>query len=240
MNRDFLQRLKERIARWCYRLLLTLGTITALAVLLTFTDLPYHAYHKLGSSDIELTKKPDIIVMLGGSGMPSPDGLIRTFYTAEAAEKYPDTRIIIASPFNKARDSIFQLRLMKRELVVKGIDSTRISYEPYGFSTRSQALNVLSMFQSSSDTIGILLITSPEHVYRSVQTFRKAGFAYVGGVPADEKPLDADKVKDKDQSGDMRVKSLAFRYNIWSYLHYELYVVKEYCAIAYYWLKGWI
>jgi hypothetical protein len=30
------------------------------------------------------------------------------------------------------------------------------------------------------------------------------------------------------------------RYNMWSYLHLELFVFREYCAIGYYKLKGWI
>jgi hypothetical protein len=77
-------------------------------------------------------------------------------------------------------------------------------------------------------------------MYRAVKTFRKAGFVKVGGLPTFEKPPDAEKIKDKEKSRDTRVKSLALRYNMWSYLNYELIVMREYTAILYYKIKSWI
>jgi uncharacterized SAM-binding protein YcdF (DUF218 family) len=177
--------------------------------------------------------------VLGGAGMPSPDGLIRTYYAAEAANKYKAASIIIALPYNET-DSLHQLKLMATELTIRGIDSLRIRYEPHGFNTRSQALNVAKMFEKRKDQLSLLLITSPEHIYRSVKAFRKAGFIYVSGIAAFEHPVDEEKIKDKEHTTDTRVKNLDLRYNMWSYLHYELVVAREYCAIFYYKLKGWI
>jgi uncharacterized SAM-binding protein YcdF (DUF218 family) len=217
----------------------TLGVLLFIAVLLSFTDLPYYAYDRLGTSGGSLPSNPDLIVVLGGAGMPSPDGLIRCYYASEAALKYPKAKVIIALPANET-DSLHQLDMAAHELIVHGVDSLRISYEPLGFNTHSQALNIADNWSAFLNKGGVLIVTSPEHMYRAVRTFRKAGFARVGGLPTFEKPPDAEKIKDKEKSSDPRVKSLALRYNMWSYLNYELIVMREYTAILYYRAKSWI
>ncbi len=221
------------------RFFVIIGVFSFTLLVLSFTNVPFTAYHWLGTPKDTLSAKPDVIVVLGGSGMPSPDGLIRTFYAAEAALKYADTKIIIALPYNET-DSLYQLELMANELIVKGIDSLRIKYEPLGFNTHSQAVNIASMFEDTKKQVSLILITSPEHMYRAIRTFKKAGFTNVSGVPTFEKPIDEEKVKDKENTKDTRIKSLSLRYNMWSYLNYELLVLREYCAISYYKLKGWI
>src|SRR3954462_11304722 len=131
-------KIKYQVLSLCKWFFAIIGSLAFLAWLLSFTDLPYYAYHWLGVKGSNSTGTPDLIVVLGGSGMPSPDGLIRTYYAAEAAKQYSNARIIIALPYNEY-DSLQQLEMMARELIVKGIDSTRISFEPFGFSTYSQA-----------------------------------------------------------------------------------------------------
>jgi uncharacterized SAM-binding protein YcdF (DUF218 family) len=216
-----------------------LGIISFLLFILSFTDVPYYAYYNLSVVEEKLPADPAIIVVLGGAGMPSPDGLIRTYYAAEAANKYKNASIIIALPYNET-DSLHQLQLMATELIIRGIDSSRIKFEPVGFNTRSQAVNIAAMYEKEKSQVSLLLITSPEHIYRSVKTFRKAGFSYVSGAAAFEHPVDEEKIKDTENTSDTRVKSLDLRYNMWSYLHYELLAMREYCAIFYYKLKGWI
>lgn len=213
---------------------ITIGITTFILLCLSFTDIPYYAYHGLSLSDEKLKTDPEVIVVLGGSGMPSPDGLIRTYYAAEVAAKFKKAEIIIALPYNDD-DRFYQLRLMAHELILRGIDSSRISYEPMGFNTRSQAVQIAKRYEKHKATLTLLLITSPEHVYRSIKTFQKAGFTNIGGLAAFEHPVDEDKVKDKENSSDTRVRSLDLR----SYLHYELLALREYCAIFYYKLKGW-
>ncbi|OFX62327.1 MAG: hypothetical protein A2046_07370 [Bacteroidetes bacterium GWA2_30_7] len=228
--------LSLKILKWFFGII---GLFSFLLFILSFTDIPYFAYHWLGTSNSELTCKPDIIVILGGAGMPSPDGLIRTYYATQAAQQFIEAKIIIALPYNE-EDSLFQLNLMANELIIKGIDSSRIQYEPLGFNTYSQATNIASTFAIQKNKLSLLLVTSPEHMYRSVKTFQKAGFANVGGIPTFEKPVDEEKVLDKSNTNDIRIKSLSVRYNMWSYLNYELLTLREYCAIAYYKMKGWI
>jgi len=225
-----------KFVKWFFGII---GFFSFLIFVLSFTDIPFYAYYRLGTVNSKFTSTPDVIVLLSGSGMPSPDGLIRAYYGVKAAMKYPQAKIIIAIPYDEA-DSLQPLKLMAHELTVKGIDSARIQFEPLGFNTRSQAVNIAAMMSGNKQKLSLLIITSPEHMYRAVKTFRKIGFPDVGGIAAFDKPIDPEKAKDKGISRDLRVKSLSLRYNMWSYLHYELFVLREYCAISYYKLKGWI
>ncbi len=231
-----IRRIKYLSVKICNRFFLIFGFFSFLIFILSFTDVPYYAYHKLGTGHPVLSEKPNIIVVLGGSGMPSPSGLIRTYYASEAAKEYENAEIIIALPYNEA-DSLRQLDMMANELIIKGVDSSRIKYEPVGFNTRSQAVNIESMFKNNKEQLALLIITSPEHMYRSIKTFKNVGFIKVGGMPAFEKLTDENKLKNPEETERI---SLSYRYNMWSYLNYELLVLREYCAILYYKLKGWI
>jgi uncharacterized SAM-binding protein YcdF (DUF218 family) len=214
------------------------GMAAVLMLLISFTDLPYNVWYKLGTKNAKTERKPDVIIILSGSGMPSPDGLMRAWYGARAARQFPAASIIIALPYNEG-DSLQPLRIMASELAARGIDSTRIRYEPLGFNTHAQAVNIAFRYPETKGK-SVMLVTSPEHMYRSVKVFKKTGFAMVGGMAAFDTPIDPEKVADTGTGTDKRVKSLNLRYNMWSYLHYELYVLREYAAIAYYKLKGWI
>jgi len=213
------------------------GIIAFIMLLLSFTDIPYYAYHNLATAIPELNSRPDIIVIPGGAGMPSPDGLIRTFYGAEAANEFKNAKIIIALPYNNGSDSLYQLDLMANELIIRGIDPSRIEYEPLGFNTRSQAFNIAKRSDLDKEKLSILIVTTPEHMYRTIKTFQKVGFANVSGMPAFENPVDESKLESK---GEMKDINLSFRYNMWSYINYELLVLREYIAIAYYKIRGWI
>jgi uncharacterized SAM-binding protein YcdF (DUF218 family) len=220
----------------CKYSLMSVGTIALMLIILAFSDLPYLAYHHLGTKCDPLGSRPDVIVVLGGSGMPSADGLIRTYYAANAAMENPATPIIIAHPKEKSGQT-HQLGLMANELVIRGIDRNRIQYEPLGYNTRSQAINVAEMLGHDRKDISVLIITTPEHMYRSIRSFEKVGFDKVGGLPSFEMPISEIDLRKTDGSQET---GLAWRYNVWSYLKYEILVLREYCAIAYYRLKGWI
>ncbi len=214
------------------------GIVLLLFVALAFTDVPYLAYHRLGVGAGALKGRPDLIVVLGGGGMPSPDGLIRCYYGALAARQHPGVPVVIALPANDD-GSLRQLHGMARELSQKGVASSRIAFEALGFNTHAQAGHIARRYLKRRNGTAVLVVTSPEHMYRSVKTFAKAGFR-AGGLPAFEKPVDERSALDRTRGDRGRVRSLALRYNLWSYMHYELLVVREYCAIAYYRLKGWI
>lgn len=229
-------KLSLKCIKWLFGII---GGFFILLIILSFTDIPYYAYHWLGTSNSELTENPDIIVALGGSGMPSPDGLIRTYYASQAAEKFTEAKIIIAHP-SFEEDSSRQLILMAKELIIRGIDSSRIQYESNGYNTYSQAVNIASTLATQKSQLSLLIVTSPEHMYRAVKTFKNVGFKSVCGFSTFEKPVEEEMVSDKSKGKDLRVKSLSLRYNMWSYLNYEILCIKEFVAITYYKLKGWI
>jgi uncharacterized SAM-binding protein YcdF (DUF218 family) len=218
------------------KLLLFFGVFSVAFIILSFTSLPYWAYYGLAATDDQLELAPSTIVIMGGDGMPSPSGLMRLYNGIEKAVEHPFSKIIIALPYNEF-DSTFQLSLMAHELVQKGVDTNRIVFAPNGFNTRSQALEIREL---ADTTAPLLIVSSPEHMYRSIHSFRKVGFQIVGGSPSFEKPSDEERLKDKTDKEDTKVRNLALRYNMWSYMQYEIIVLREYTAIAYYWVKGWI
>ena len=223
-----------KIFRWIFYVS---GFFAIVMLILSFTDIPYYAYYNLATSIPELQDEPDLIVIPGGAGMPSPDGLIRTYYGAEVAKRFPKAKIIIALPYNEGADTLCQLDMMAKELILKGVDSVRIKYEPLGYNTHSQAVNIGKMPDIDKTSMSVLIVTTPEHIYRTVRTFQRAGFANVGGIPAFEKPVDEEKLENQKEMKDV---NLSFRYNMWSYLNYELLVLREYTAIVYYKFRGWI
>ena len=133
---------------------------------------------------------------------------------------------------------------MAHELIIRGIDSNRITYENKGTNTYSQAVNIRKMFgRKGADTICMSIVTSPENVFRSVRTFRRQGFCFVGGMAAFDEAIPEQmlvkKARNKKQL-EKEIKQLNLRYNMWNYLKYEVTVLREYTAISYYKLRGWM
>jgi uncharacterized SAM-binding protein YcdF (DUF218 family) len=224
------------------KLFVTIGIFFSICIILAFTEQPYWAYHWLGTSKSVMRWKPESIVLLGGGGMPSQSNLMRSWYTEKAAKSFPDATVIIAIP-GELSDSMSTPQLMKKELVFRGIDPGRIRFEPKGTNTRAQALNSQGLIKMQ---VPLLLVTSPEHMRRSILCFQKAGFEKVNALPAFENALEADLSFDDDNLGGNKVlvpdvgKSISMRYQIWNHLKYEILVAREITALTYYRLRGWI
>ncbi|MGE5423825.1 MAG: YdcF family protein [Syntrophothermus sp.] len=223
---------------------LTAGMISTLLILLAFTALPFYAWYRLSMSKAGITRQPEVIVVMGGGGMPSESGLMRTWYAAELAKTFDSARIIIALPGN-AKDTMSSVNLMKKELVEHGIREERIFLEDSGTNTRSQALMILQNLKNKGKLPSLVIVTAPEHLYRAVKVFRKVGFIKTDGIPTFEEAIEANityhgkKIGRKfwvPEVGD----NLTVRYNFWTQLRYEQLLMREYAAIAYYWLNGWI
>lgn len=218
--------------------LYSLGSLLLVTLLLSFTDIPYWQYYWLGTHNCELAKEPDYIVLMGGGGMPSPDGFIRTYFTAGAWHRAKHSKVIIAIPPDTSNHHGSPEIQMANELIMRGVDSSIIFFERNGYNTISQAKAIASFFNADAiDTIAIRLVTTPEHMFRSVRVFRKVGFKQVGGTPAFEVGLKEKRLKKKEDDSSIWLK---FRYNVWSYMQYEITVVREYCAISYYKIRGWM
>ena len=252
--------------------MISLGSLFLLGVVLAFTSAPFWIWYGMGTARAKISDTPDYIVILGGSGIPSESGLMRTYYATKAADHFPRATLIVALPGDPA-DSLSSVFKMKEELILRCIAPERILLEDSGTNTRAQALmvkklildarySVLDTRYSVLDTGStshvlrptshvppltshLLLITSPEHLYRAVLTFEKAGFKHVNGLPAFASDVESDISFSARRLGGRKWlpdigDSITLRYQFWTQLHYELLILREWMAIAYYWVNGWI
>jgi len=198
-------------------------------------------YYDLSVSDQKLETQPKYIVVMSGSGIPSESGLMRTYYASQLAKSFPKTQIIVTMP-GDTTDSTSACYLMKEELIIRGVESNRISFENKGTNTRSQAQEVRKMLTGNPQ---IIVISSPEHMYRSLATFHKIGLTNATGQPAFEQPVKASFLFNDEELGGHDIvpnigNNTQIRYQFWSHLKFQTIVYREYTAIAFYKLKGWI
>lgn len=211
-------------------------------LIISFTTLPYWGIHHLASSQSEFNFEPELIVVMGGSGMPSQTALIRTYHAADVSHFFPEADIIIALP-GHLMDSTSDLLRMENELRIRGV-SAKIDFENTGTNTRAQAILIKEILQNNTDK-KLVVVSSPEHVYRSIKCFKKLGFKSIGGIPAFEKDLeislefDARKIGGRHFIPDLGDSS-QLRYQFWNHLKYEIILLREYSAILYYKIQAWI
>ncbi len=223
-------------------LFVLIGIFFSICVLLALTTMPFWGYHWLGTSKSAINQKPQFIVLLGGGGMPSQSALMRSWYVEKATKSFPEATVIIAMP-GELEDSLSTPQLMKNELGIRGISSSKIRFENEGTNTRAQALNCQRLVKMQTP---ILLVTSPEHMRRAVLCFRKAGFEKVNALPAFENAAEADLSFDDDKLGGNKTfvpdvgESINMRYQLWNHLKYEILIAREMVALTYYKIRGWI
>lgn len=218
------------------------GLLFLLAVGLALTDLPFWGCYHLAVTGTALEADPHYIVVMGAGGMPGPEGLMRCHTAARAAETYPCAKVVIAMPTLPQYFASSHTHSMYREMVLRGVDSTRFLFETTGTNTRDQALGVASLVKRP-DTARVLIVSSPEHLYRAVRAFRKAGFAMAGGRPAFESGIDEDLLiteAEKKQGFLAPNRMPGLRYNLWNYMKLEIDFMREVVAIGWYKWKGWI
>jgi uncharacterized SAM-binding protein YcdF (DUF218 family) len=258
------------------------GCLFLILFIFCLTSAPFWTWYNLSTKHAGIHCAPEFIVVLGGGGMPSESGLMRTWYAARLGNHFTRSKIIIALPGDTA-DSLSSVYQMKEELILRGISGNRISFESLGTNTRAQAMNLFKRItnieqgilndehrgitksqshkvtESQIDVVNrnssfvdqyskfksILIVTSPEHLYRAVRTFRKAGFLLVDGAPAFETAIESELSFDDRLLGGKRWlppigKNITARYQFWTQLHYEELILREWIAIVYYKLNGWI
>jgi uncharacterized SAM-binding protein YcdF (DUF218 family) len=225
-------------------LLSTAGLFLIAFVGIALTDWPWFARDRLARPHTTFTHEPHTIVLMGAGGFPSGPVLMRTWFTSQLAIQYPKAKIVIATPGDTlAAESTAQA--IKKNLVERGVSSERICIEPNGLNTRHQALMSWTMHCNNEISDNLVIITSPEHTYRSVRAFEKVGFQHVGAFPTFESELELslitkfDKLNKPNYTPDVG-QSVAIRYKFWNYMKYEIDVFREYAAIAYYKLNKWI
>jgi uncharacterized SAM-binding protein YcdF (DUF218 family) len=215
------------------------GLMLMLALVLSFTSVPFHWHRWLGEVEhVQPATDPDVILMLGGGGMPSESNLMRLYYVADAAERFPDSKVVIAHPGGDSTGV-----KMVKFLVRMGLDPSRISLMQQGHNTREQ----LIAFSKGAkvDEKCIAIVTSPEHMRRTVMSARRLDMSCLLPVPAFENALFIDLDYDFDKAGGSSFApdvsgSDRLRYDFWNYLKLEIICLRETIAIGYYWLNDWV
>ena len=214
-----------------------LGILFFVIIVLAFTSAPFYTYYHLGQNPNEnvIVKRPQHVVMFGGAGMPSEDNLIRIYHTAALARHF-NIPVLLVHP----EDSICQAE-MTRLLHQDGIDN--IHYMTEGSNTRSQALGLMNAYPELAKE-SFIVVTSPEHVRRTVKCLNKVGFQNVIGKAAFPATVDFDLSLKKQKLGGNEaipsVESVKMRYTFFNYLKLEITCLREYIALGYYKIKNWI
>ena len=214
-----------------------LGILFFVMLALAFTSAPFYAFYHLGQDPNENGKllQPQRVVMFGGAGMPSEDNLMRLYHTAALARHF-GLPVLLVHP----EDSICQTE-MTRLLRQGGVNS--IQYMTEGANTRSQALQLKDAYPELIEE-PFIVVTSPEHVRRTVKCLNKAGFQNVIGKAAFPATVDFDLSLKKHKLGGNEaipsVESVKMRYTFFNYMKLEITCVREYLALGYYKIKGWI
>jgi uncharacterized SAM-binding protein YcdF (DUF218 family) len=225
--------------RWLRRFLLCLGAIALMMAMLAFTSVPFHAHRWLGTAGGLAEGTPELILVLSGSGMPSGPELMRCDVAARWAARSPAAEVVLLLPADTGLADA-----MVAELATKGVAPARITLLMHGRNTREQALDAA---QALAEDLGrsIALVTSPEHTYRALLSFRKVGFTNIAGAPAFDHALFDDLRYDHERLGgrpyvpDISGNS-ALRYDFWNRLSLEISCLREYAALTYYKANGWI
>ncbi|HPG32615.1 MAG: YdcF family protein [Lentimicrobiaceae bacterium] len=233
-----------RTGRYLKAVLIISGTVFITLCVLAFTTVPFWAYYHLATSNSSVKEPPNVIVMLAGAGIPSENSLIRAYYTSKLARQCPEALVIIAVPGN-VNDTMGDPARIASELILRGVSAERITYESKGKNTRSQSLEIARLFSEKQLATAVTVVTSPEHIKRAVLSFRKCGFTNVSGLPAFENSLETDLTfNDHDLKGNKIAppigNNLQVRYQFWNHLKYEVIVIREYFALFYYRVRGWI
>lgn len=223
-------------------MIIALGIIFLVMIILSFTRHPYMAYHYLGTANSEIEADPDFIVVMGADGMPGQKSLLRCTYAAMAAKAFPKAKIIIAMPANPENFLGSDPHQMFEIIQMNGIAPQRFRFEYTGTNTITQACGIRQMLEGFQNR-NLLIVSSPDHMYRSILTFEKCGFKSVDGWPAFGAAIE-DNLLLNDEEKDSELiplsRNISLRYNMWTYLKLEIDVFREWLAIAYYKFKGYI
>lgn len=211
------------------------GFFFTVMVVLAMTTVPARCYYAMANYGEKPAEDIDFIVIMGGDGIPSGTGLIRSYYGAEAAKKYPKAKIVIACPGNTDNPQSTP-SAMRDELVLRHVKRERILFENKGKNTWTQAVATLQLLGEETTGKNMLVISAPEHIPRCILSFRKVGYRHVYGLPTISYGLEADLRFDEPIIGE----SLTVRYLFWYRLRVQIKLIREFTALAYYRCRGWI
>ncbi len=218
------------------------GVVFILMIVLSLTEQPFWMSYYLGTANSAIQADPDYIVIMGVGGMPGPKGFMRCYFGAEAAKTFPEAKVIIAMPAEAGKFLGSDPFEMYQEVSRYGIDDNRFIFEVHGTDSHSQAVEVFKILKEEPKK-NLLIVTSPEHMYRCILTFEKCGFENVDGISSFSTPLNDNLLLTKEEFESESVplaRNITMRYNMWNYLKIEIEIAREFMAIAYYKCKGYV
>lgn len=227
------------------RTFLALGLWFLFLLFFSFTTGPFYLYYWLGKSNSEYHFKPKHIIILGGAGYPSATALLRSYYASEIYKNVDTCDIYVCQPSsNSANIQTSDAYKISKDLMIRGVDSTKLFLETEGKNTREEALQIAAVNPKFINE-NCILVTSPEHMKRAIAVFRKVGFKNIGGEPTFDLCGPADLTYDDNDLGGRRTvpsigQGTQLRYQFWNHFVYQIVCYRELTAIAWYWLKGWI
>lgn len=235
-----------KLLRWSKRMIfrgiVTLGLIFLAMIVLSFTGFPFKVHHYLGTAKSGTIENADYIIVMGAGGMPSPQGLMRCYYAAQAAKAFPKANVLITMPANPKQFLESDAFKMYESVAAYGVAPGRFLFEIHGTDTHSQACAIKAILKDELQK-NLLVVTTPEHVYRSVLTFEKCGFDNVFGLPAFQGYTEDELLytpEERQQTVKPVHRNLSLRYNMWNYLKLQIDVMREMLALGYYKLAGYI
>ena len=201
-----------------------------LQMMMGFLGVPRWVGGWLSWDSLQLAVPPRYVVVLGGGGIPSESGLIRTYYAAKIGMTMTGTTFVVSLPC-EGDPQTNSVGRMRDELVMRGIPSNSVVLEYASYNTHEQAVNIGLLLGEKALGDPVLLVTSPYHVKRALRCFRKQGFTQIAAVSA----------VDTEAEGDFGAQSmLGLRYVFWASLDAVLQYSREAAAMLYYRLRGWI
>ena len=213
------------------RILVSLfALVFILQMLVGFLGVPGWVIGWLSGDSFELTVQPRYVVVLGGGGIPSESGLIRTYYAAKLGMTMTGATFVVSLPCEGDPETNSVGR-MRDELVMRGIPSNTVVLEYASYNTHEQAVHIGLLLGDEALGDPVLLVTSPYHVRRALRCFRKQGFRQIAAVSAVNMGAEADY-----ESASL----LGLRYVFWANLDALLEYSREAVAVFYYRLCGWI
>jgi uncharacterized SAM-binding protein YcdF (DUF218 family) len=204
------------------------GWVFVAQIVIGFTGLPHELTSWLAGNDFRSDGAPRYVVVLGGGGIPSETGLIRTYHAAAFDVAHTGLTHIVALP-SDGDPTTNSVGRMRDELVMRGIPAASIRMEYRGRDTHEQAANVRTLLGPDALNQSVIVVTSPYHLRRALLCFRKEGFRRVSGLPAQSIGAEADLGP-----------GVAWRYVFWSNLENTIAAARELLALLQYGLKGWI
>lgn len=225
VTRGRLKRCFKRAACIC---MAGFAVLFAATILMAFFGVPQRVARWIMMPEKYSLEPPRYIVVMGGGGIPSETGLMRTYYAA-AFHKAATGAVIVVSLPSDGDPLASSVGLMREELILRGVPGQAVLMEHEGLDTHEQAANIRKLLPEQATRDRVLLVTSGSHMRRTFLCFRHEGFENLASLAA----VDAGPLANTGPGA-------LLRYRFWANLHFEVDVARELIAICWYRVRGWV